>query len=165
LSGRNDEVIRDLMKSLSDTGRYEIPVDMMASIRDLFYAGCCDDEEAAATIRNTFEKHNYLLDTHTAVAVKVYADYKAETGDETPTVIASTANPYKFSASVLEAVGGNTAELDEFQKVEALNAKTACEVPAPLASLRGKTVRFDQVCDRDKAAMRQVVFGMLNITE
>lgn len=165
LSGNDDAVIRDLMAKLSAEGRYEIPADMRERIEALFAAGCCDDEEVAATIRDTFEAHRYLLDTHTAVAVKVYNDYRAETGDTTPTVIASTANPYKFSASVLDALGGAKEGLDEFEKVEALNALTDCEVPAPLASLRGKEVRFTQVCDRDKASMKTVVFGMLDITE
>jgi len=165
LADGNDAIIRDLMAQLGETGRYTVPETLLARVRDLFYAGCSDDDEAAATIRAKFDEHHYLLDTHTAVAVKVYGDYRAETGDTTPTVIASTANPYKFSASVLDAVGGNTDGLDEFEKVEALHALTACEVPTPLSDLRGKTVRFRDVCDRDKAAMRAVVFGMLNITE
>lgn len=165
LSDENDAEIRDLMGQLASSGRYEIPAEMMARIRELFAAGCCDDEQVAATIRDTFERHHYLLDTHTAVAVKVYNDYRAETGDTTPTVIASTANPFKFSASVLEALGGDLEGLDEFRKVEELHRMTGCEVPAPLASLRGKPVRFTQVCDRDKASMRRVVFGMLGIAE
>ncbi len=165
LSGNDDAVIRDLMAQLSEVGRYTVPADLLARVRELFWAGCCDDEEAAATIRDKFNAYHYLVDTHTAVAVKVYADYRRETGDTTPTVIASTANPYKFSASVLEALNGDVAGLDEFQKVEALHTLTAHEVPAPLADLQGKTVRFKEVCDRDKAAMRAVVFGMLHITE
>ena len=165
LSGNDDAIIRDLMTQLNEQGCYTVPADLLARVRDLFWAGCCDDEETAATIREKFNDYRYLVDTHTAVAVKVYADYRRETGDTTPTVIASTANPYKFSASVLEALNGDTAGLDEFQKVEALHALTAHEVPAPLADLKGKAVRFKDVCDRDKAAMRAVVFGMLNVTE
>ena len=93
--------------------------------------------------------------------MKVYGDYRARTGDTTPTVIASTANPYKFSASVLAALGRDAAELDEFDKVEALQALTGCPVPPPLAGLHGKTPRFTAVCSRDE--MPRVVFDMLDI--
>ncbi len=165
LSGKDDAVIRDLMAQLAANGRYEVSPAVKAGVQELLVAGCCDDEETAATIRDVFAAHHYLLDTHTAVAVKVYRDYRAKTGDTTPTVIASTANPYKFSASVLTALGGAREELDEFGKVEALHTLTGCEIPAPLASLRGKPVRFTGSCERDKASMKAVVFGMLGITE
>ena len=78
-------------------------------------------------------------------------------------MIASTANPYKFSASVLEALGGDKADWNEFEKVEGLHALTGCEIPAPLASLKGKQPRFTDVCDRDN--MKAVVYGMLGIAE
>ncbi len=126
-----------------------------------FIGGCCDDEQTAATIRDTFDKFGYLCDTHTAVAVHVYNEYYERTGDNTPTVIASTANPYKFSSSVLEALGANNNELDEFEKVEKLNDVSGEPVPSPLAGLRGLTPRFNNVCDKDD--MRQVVYGMLEI--
>ena len=93
----------------------------------------------------------------------MYEEYHRETGDQTPTVIASTANPYKFSASVLEALDGGCADMDEFDKVEKLHAETNTEVPAPLAGLKGKTPRFTGVCDRDNT--RAVVFDMLGIQE
>ncbi len=160
LSDHDDAMIRELMAQLSDTGRYTVSADMLAKIRELFAAGWCDDAQVAATIKDTFDRYHYLLDTHTAVAVNVYQAYRRETGDATPTVIASTANPYKFSASVLQALGGDTSA-DEFGKVEELHRLTDEPVPAPLASLRGKTPRFSQVCDRD--GMQDVVYGMLGI--
>ena len=163
LSGRNDEEIRRLMRQLSEDGVYTVSDEMLEAIHGLFAAGWCDDDQVAATLRETFENRGYLLDTHTAVAVHVYNDYRRETGDETPTVIASTANPYKFSASVLDALGGNRPEWDEFEKVEALHRLTGCEIPAPLASLKGKEPRFREVCDREK--MQAVVYGMLGIAE
>lgn len=117
------------MDSLKETGRYTVPEAIGARIQDLFAAGWCDDEETAAAIAETYQKHGYLCDTHTAVAVHVYNEYRRETGDTTPTVIASTANPYKFSASVLDALHGGAAAMDEFDKVEALERLTGCEVP------------------------------------
>lgn len=165
LSGEDDATVRALMDSLAQTGRYTVPQPLLEKLQALFYAGCCDDAETAATIRDTFDEKHYLMDTHTAVAVKVYQTYRAETGDITPTVIASTANPYKFSASVLAALGDAHAEADEFRKVEELHRLTGCEVPAPLAQLKDKTVRFSEVCDHDADSMKAVVYRLLNITE
>ena len=95
---------------------------------------------------------------------RVYTDYRARTGDTTPTVIASTANPYKFSSSVLDALGKDTAALDEFDKVEALHTLTGCAVPPPLADLRGKTPRFHEVCNREEmSAIVSVSYTHLDV--
>lgn len=161
LAGRDDAVIRTLMQELASKGVYTVPEGVKEKLTGLFDAGWCDDAGTAAAIADTYEKYGYLCDTHTAVGMKVYGDYRARTGDTTPTVIASTANPYKFSASVLAALGRDAAELDEFDKVEALQALTGCPVPPPLAGLRGKTPRFTAVCSRDE--MPRVVFDMLDI--
>ena len=161
LAGRDDAVIRTLMQELASKGVYTVPEGVKEKLTGLFDAGWCDGAGTAAAIADTYEKYGYLCDTHTAVGMKVYGDYRARTGDITPTVIASTANPYKFSASVLAALGRDAAELDEFDKVEALQALTGCPVPPPLAGLRGKTPRFTAVCSRDE--MPRVVFDMLDI--
>ncbi len=161
LSGRDDSEIRSLMSSLSENGVYTVSESVKAAIDECFVGGCCDDAQTAQTIREIFEKHGYLCDTHTAVAVHVYNEYIAKTGDTTPTVIASTANPYKFSSSVLEALGEDVSALDEFDKVEKLQSSTGEEVPAPLGCLRGREPRFNNVCDKD--SMQAVVYDMLGI--
>lgn len=160
LSDHDDALLRDLMGQLAATGRYTVPAEIKAKLDDLFAAGWCNDDEVAATIRDTFQEKKYLCDTHTAVAIKVYNDYRRETGDTSSAVIASTANPYKFSASVLEALGADNAAWDEFEKVEQLHKATGAPVPAPLASLKGKTPRFTQVCDKQE--MRDMVQALLN---
>ena len=142
LSGDNDAVINDWFGKLKTEGRYEISDDVKAKVTDLFYAGCCSDEDTKSTIKDTFEKYSYLLDTHTAVAVKVYEDYRKATGDETKTVIASTANPYKFSGAVYEAVGGVIDTDDEFEIIDRLEKQTNTQMPAPLAATKNKEVRF-----------------------
>ena len=141
LTGENDAVINDWFGKLKSEGKYEISADVKAKISELFWAGCCNDDETKAEIKATFENYNYLLDTHTAVAVKVYEDYKKATGDNTKTVIASTANPYKFSGAVYEAVGGTVSE-DEWQNIAELEAKTGTKMPAPLAATKNKEIRF-----------------------
>ena len=113
LCGENDAQIREWFGALAKTGRYEVSEDVKKALFDEFYAGCCDDEQTKATIKEYYEKFSYTCDTHTAVAVKVYEDYVKATGDKTKTIIASTASPYKFSGSVLSAIGKDTYAPDE----------------------------------------------------
>ncbi len=155
------ENVTSWMKQLSESGKYEVDADTLAKIKAEFAAGCCNDDETKATIEKVFKEKNYLCDTHTAVAVKVYYDYKAQTGDSTPAVIASTASPFKFSAAVLEAVDGKNENLDEFEMVERLAEVTGKSCPEQLANLRDKAVRFDGCCSKD--SMDGVVFNMLGI--
>ena len=154
------ENVRNWMKALAETGKYEVDAATLEAIKADFAAGCCNDDETKATIAEVFNSKDYLCDTHTAVAVKVYNDYKASTGDATPVVIASTASPFKFSAAVLEAVDGKN-DLDEFEMVEKLAAVTKKSCPEQLANLRDKAVRFDGCCSKD--SMEQVVFDMLGV--
>lgn len=162
MSGNNDSLVADLMKQLSENGKYTVSDELIGKIQNTFDAGFTSETDVDETIKNHFDKYNYLCDTHTAVAVKVYDEYAARTGDDIPTVIDSTASPYKFSKSVLSAVsGGNTPELDEFSMVDELNRVTKAEVPAPLASLKEKTVRFNNVCDKEN--MSEMVFKLLNL--
>lgn len=149
------------MSSLSSNGKYEVDCDTLKEIKSLFDAGCCNDDETKAAIAKVFKEKNYLCDTHTGVAVKVYYDYKTRTGDATPSVIASTASPFKFSAAVLEAVDGKNDGLDEFEMVERLALVTGKSCPEQLANLRNKAVRFDGCCSKD--SMDGVVFNMLGI--
>lgn len=161
LCGENDAQIREWMSELAEKGKYTVTDDVESKIKELFAAGCCDDIETKATIGKVFSEKKYLCDTHTAVAVKVYDDYKAKTGDVTPTVIASTANPYKFSASVLSAITDSIKADNEFDMVEELFEKSGEPVPSQLATLKGKTPRFTGVCKKED--MKQVVFDMLGI--
>ena len=161
LTDESDETIRKWMGELSKDGKYEVCDKVKKEIFDLFDAGCCDDEETAATIKATYDD-GYLCDTHTAVAVKVYDEYKKATGDMTETVIASTANPYKFSAAVLKAVKGEVpAEADEFEQVDLLKAATGEPCPEQLATLKGKEPRFTACCNKED--MVDTVYGMLGI--
>ena len=162
MSGNNDSLVADLMKQLSENGKYTVSDELIVKIQNTFDAGFTSETDVDETIKNHFDKYNYLCDTHTAVAVKVYDEYAARTGDDIPTVIDSTASPYKFSKSVLSAIsGGNTPQLDEFSMVDELNRVTKAEVPAPLASLKEKTVRFNNVCDKEN--MSEMVFKLLNL--
>ena len=162
LSGNSDAFTKEWMTSLKTTGKYEVTDEVKAVIKDKFFGGFCDDEQTQATINKLFKENGYLCDTHTAVAVNVYEQYVNETGDKTPAVIASTASPYKFSRSVLQAVAPET-ELPntEFDTVDKLNEITKMPVPAPLAGLKDKKVRFTDVTEVDK--MQNYVLSALGI--
>lgn len=159
LTGENDALINEWFGKLKTEGRYEVSEDVKAKISELFYAGCCSDEETKATIKSTFDNYSYLLDTHTAVAVKVYEDYKKATGDTTKTIIASTANPYKFSGAVYEAVGGTVDTDDEWEIIDRLEKKTSTKMPAPLAATKDKEIRFTGCVEKQQ--MSDVVLSFL----
>ena len=143
----DDRMVAELMAKLNGEGSYKVASDVFAKIAADFDAGCCDDKHAAETIHRLWTEEKYLCDTHTAVAVRVYEDYRARTGDETPTVIASTASPFKFCRAVIEALGG-TLEKDDVTQLDVLTGLTGVPAPAPLAALAGKTPRFDRVVDK-----------------
>lgn len=138
LTGQNDAQIREWFGSLALTGRYEVNDEVKNVLREEFFAGYCDDDQTKKTIREIYEKYSYTCDTHTAVAVKVYEDYKNKTGDMTKTLIASTASPYKFSSSVLEAIEGSNSELDEYEMVDRLAELSKLPIPSSLAELKNK---------------------------
>lgn len=160
LSGRNDEKVRDLQNKLSKDGKYTVDSEILQKIQEIFYGGCCDDEQTKDTINNVFKKYGYLCDTHTAVAVKVYEDYVKQTGDDSLTVIASTASPYKFAADVLASLG-KEADQDDFKTLENLKEVSGVEIPTPIANLKGKTPRFKNVCEKEN--LDKMIFEFLNI--
>ena len=150
MCGENDAQIREWFGSLAKEGKYEVTPEIKAKLAEEFAAGYCDDNETKATIKKIFDKYSYTLDTHSAVAVKVYEDYRQSTGDTTKTVIASTASPYKFSASVLEAMEGKPSSLDEFAMVDRLKELSGYEIPASLAELKTKERRFKDVITKEQ---------------
>ena len=161
LSSMDDVKVNAWMKELKESGKYRVGDEVLSKIKAVFEAGCCNDEKTKATIAEVFEEKKYLCDTHTAVAVAVYEDYIAQSGDSTPAVIASTANPFKFSASVLDAVRpGMTEGMNEFDMVLGLHVETGADCPPQLANLKDKTPRFTGCCKKED--MEKVVFDMLS---
>ena len=145
LCGEDTEKLTGWMNALQSGGAYTVDAATADAVRALFYGGCCDDKETVEVIRNTFEKDGYLCDTHTAVAVGVYEQYLKETGDNTPAVIASTASPYKFPDSVLDAFDCEKPA-DSFAEAELLAKLSNTKIPAPITALRTKPVRFENTC-------------------
>ena len=142
ITGQDDAQIKEWFGALAKEGRYEVSDEVKKVLSEEFYGGFCDDAQTKATIGEIYKKYSYTCDTHTAVAVKVYNDYKKETGDDTKTIIASTASPYKFSASVLEAIEGKTSDMDEYDMVNKLSELSDIPVPEALANLKDRERRF-----------------------
>ena len=162
ISGEDDKTIKEYMTKLKTDGKYTVSDEIKEKISTLFYGGYCDDVNTYSTIKNLFDNSKYLSDTHTAVAVNVYEQYLSETKDNTPTVIVSTASPYKFSHSVLEAIASSEEiPADEFDIVNELNRVSNTKVPAPLADLKGKEVRFNNLTNSQD--MQEYVLKTLGI--
>ncbi len=157
----DDKKVSLWMNELKENGKYEVSADVMEVIGSNFVAGCCTDEETLAEIKKADAENSYVMDTHTAVAKKVYNDYKKATGDETKTVIVSTASPFKFADSVLSAIKDDITSTNEFEMLDELSKASDLAVPKPLAELSKKPVIFTTTCEKDE--MYDVVSQMLNL--
>lgn len=137
--------IKGLMEALETEKKYEVSAKIKEGLAD-FYGGYASVEDTNETIGAMYSEHGYLMDTHTAVAYKVYQDYVAETGDKTPTLIASTASAYKFADSVAKSIGLGE-EKNGFEYVKSLAAKTGVRIPSGLKDLENKPVRHTGVIE------------------
>ncbi|MCI8304924.1 MAG: threonine synthase [Lawsonibacter sp.] len=141
--------VKGYMGQLAETGRYQVSDKVRDKLQKRFKGYFCDDTQTQRVIREMFDRHGYLVDTHTAVAFDALSQYRRETGDDTPAIVASTASPFKFCTSVLQALG----EADPAHGLDALDqlaAKTGQPAPAPLAGLRSKAVRFSQTVEKER---------------
>ena len=142
------------MRSLNETGRYEIDAQTHQAITESFAGYFCDEEETAAVIRRTFDTYRYVVDPHTAVGLSAAEQYLAESGDtETKMIVDSTASPYKFASAVCRALNGSAPE-DEFEALDVLSKTTGTQIPVPLAALREKEVRFTEVIEPSEMLAR-----------
>ncbi|MCI8895897.1 MAG: threonine synthase [Lachnospiraceae bacterium] len=145
IAGRDDQANGQLMQELADTGRYEITPAMQKELEE-FYGNYASEAETGETIRRIYETEGYVMDTHTAVAATVYQKYKKDTNDDTVTVIASTASPYKFTRSVMEAIGGECRDKTDFELVDELERLSGVKVPRAIEEIRTAPVRHKTVC-------------------
>lgn len=150
----------ELMDSLANTGSYEITEQMREQLTD-FYGNYASEEETAERIRTMYESTGYILDTHTAVASAVYQKYVADTKDETVTVIASTASPFKFTRNVMNAIDSKYDTMSDFALADELSRIGNVEVPDAIAQIRTAPVVHDNVCD--KTQMKAIVKHFLGV--
>ena len=144
----SDTEVAALMKSLAETGSYTVRPETLRTIQESFACGWSSEEQVAEEIRARYEQDGYLCDTHTAVAFHVAAQHKR---DGVPMVVLSTASPFKFPRSVLEALG-QTAPANDFEAMQQLEEITGRTAPASLSALRRKAERFNTVIDPEQIA-------------
>ena len=149
-----------LMESLAKTGVYEITDQMREQLAD-FYGNYASEKETSDRIRSMYENTGYVLDTHTAVASAVYQKYVEDTKDETVTVIASTASPFKFTRNVMNAIDEKYDAMSDFELIDELSAISSVDVPAAVAQLKTAPVVHDHVCD--KTEMKAIVKHFLGV--
>lgn len=160
IAGESGEANKELMKSLSETGVYEITEEMKAQLSD-FWGGYASEAETADVIKEVYDNAGYIIDTHTAVAAKVYKKYVAATGDTTPVVIASTASPYKFTRSVMNAIDPAYDSKGDFELVDELCRLSGVKVPQAIEDIRTAPILHDTVCETED--MRAEVEKFLGI--
>lgn len=160
IAGEDAQKNAALMESLARTGVYEITEQMREQLAD-FYGNYADEAETAGRIRQMFENTGYVLDTHTAVASAVYQKYRESSKDETVTVIASTASPFKFTRSVMNAIDGKYDAMSDFELADELARIGRLDVPNAIAEIRTAPVVHDNICD--KTEMKAVVKHFLGV--
>lgn len=160
IAGNDAGENRGLMAALTGEGRYEITDEMKGALKD-FYGNYADEAETAAEIKRLYEDCGYVIDTHTAVASAVYRKYVEETGDHTKTVIASTASPFKFTRSVMNAIDGKYDAMGDFELVDELSRIANVRVPQAIEEIRTAPVLHDTQCEA--AEMKDTVKKFLKI--
>ena len=148
------------MTSLSKDGKYVITDEMKSALSD-FYGNYATEAETGKTIKDLYEKTGYVIDTHTAVAANVYGKYKADTKDDTVTVIASTASPFKFARSVMNAIDAKYDAMSDFELIDELSKVGNVAIPNAIEEIRTAPVLHKTVCDRTE--MEAAVKNFLGI--
>lgn len=148
------------MEALNQDGKYEITEEMKGKLQE-FYGNYASEEETAQMIKHMYEETGYVLDTHTAVAASVYEKYVKETKDTRKTVIASTASPFKFTRSVMNAIDEKYDRMEDFELIDELSKLGKVPVSKAIEEIRTAPLLHDRVAESD--AMPEVVRDILGI--
>ena len=160
IAGNDAEKNKKLMEALASEGRYEITEEMRAQLSG-FYGNYASEEETAAAIKKIYEDCGYIIDTHTAVAASVFHKYQTETKDQTKTIIASTASPFKFTRSVMTAINPEYDSMDDFELADELSKIGHVKIPRAIEEIRNAPVLHDVVCEVEE--MPEVVKEFLKV--
>lgn len=158
IAGEDAEKNAELMKSLAQTGKYEVSAQMKEKLGD-FIGGYASEADTAKVIKELYQSDQYIIDTHTAVAASVYNKYKNETDDTTKTLIISTASPYKFTRSVMNSINEDYDTMSEFELVDELNKLSGVKVPQAIEDIRTAPILHTKVCDvtEMKASIEEIL--------
>ncbi len=148
---RDGELVRTWMELLKESGSYSVGEQRRDWLLNIFWADCADDRNTTAEISKRFLEDHYLMDPHTAVGAHVLRQYRLASNDPAPTIILSTASPYKFAADVLRGIAGREAAegMDAFACSEELEKRTGVPMPEQVRALKDLPVRHTAVCEKD----------------
>lgn len=148
MSDNDDSFVANMMKELNEQGSYTIPSNIQEKISSIFKGYWTSEEDCAKTIHDLYKKEHVLIDPHTAVGLHAYRQYQLQTQDKTPSIVLSTASPYKFCKDVYQAVSSNCIE-DDFEAMDALHTYTQTAIPSNLACLKDLPVRFTRSIEKE----------------
>lgn len=161
MCGRDDKKLIEWMSELKNNGKYSIDIDSYNAVSDIFHGGYANDDETKSAIKKVYNKYNYVIDPHTAVGYKVLDDYRQETGDTAPAVLASTASPFKFPADVAEAIMGDVDENDINILLNTIAELMDCPIPDNLNKLDKKMILHNTQCKPE--SMTKTVSDILKL--
>jgi len=163
VSEHDYQQVSDWMKQLASNGRYGVNDLVRDKIQALFWSDFANDEQTIDTVRKTWDQYQYLVDTHTAVALHVYERYQQKTGDTRTAIVASTASPFKFGSSVAEAILPEPirAGKNEFSLMSFLSEWTGYDIPKGIRDLDKRPVLHQDTTS--PAEMRNTVARFLNL--
>lgn len=163
LTGRDHARVRRWMSDLNGTGVYQVDDQTKNKLQEILWSDYADDSETIDMIRTVYRRYGYIMDTHTAVGMKVYEKYTGAEGDRTITVVASTASPFKFNESVVKAIMGDEAvrEKNELELLQVLSKTSGSDIPPGLKDLDRKPVTHNTVATRDNMAetVKKILLG------
>ena len=148
---RDGELVRTWMELLKESGSYSVGEQRRDWLLNIFWVDCADDRNTTAEISKRFLEDHYLMDPHTAVGAHVLRQYRLASNDPAPTIILSTASPYKFATDVLRSIAGREAAegMDAFACSEELEKRTGVPMPEQVRALKDLPVRHTAVCEKD----------------
>lgn len=149
MSGRDPAFVSSCMEQLKHNGQYDVGSEILEALKEIFWAGCCDEDGTKAQIGKVWHKYGYLMDTHTAVAHQVLEQYREREKSEENVVVVSTASPFKFCNAVLEGIG-ETGESSGLAALSKLESVTGLAAPKPLSALRSASVRFADSVEKEQ---------------
>ncbi|MCH3904581.1 MAG: threonine synthase [Lactobacillus sp.] len=161
VDGENDEEIKAWMKELDQAGRYQVSPEVFAKLQEIFASGYAEEDEVEQEIHRLYDLDGYVIDPHTAVGSFVTKQYQAVTGDTTPTIINSTASPYKFPETVFHAITGQAVAEKGLPAIKQLHTLLGGELPQAAAALFADQPRTEKIIAKED--METIIRQKLNL--
>lgn len=143
------EKTAEYMEQLARDGEYTVCEEVFAKIKESFIGMYTDEADTRKTIKEIYENKNYLIDTHTAVAVSAAERYESIYKAERKVLVVSTASPYKFAKDVFMSLKDDSVDFHDTEAPSMLSALTGTEIPAPLASVLTKKILHPDIIGRE----------------